>query len=203
MPPPRRASSAATRDGAQPRRPAGHGDVAGPTCGRNVRAQFGSAHRRSAPACRSARRFGLAVNGMAWLVRALQSTRSAQARREAEDAHPAPDAGRCAAHPRPAQRGERAGGLALAAAIGCPLGPMLYGAARVPRRAAPRGVRRASSTGRILRRQQGHERGRNRRGAEGLGAERGKLVVILGGDGKGQDFAPLAAPWRGTRAPWC
>jgi UDP-N-acetylmuramoylalanine--D-glutamate ligase len=27
----------------------------------------------------------------------------------------------------------------------------------------------------------------------GLGAER-KLVVILGGDGKGQDFAPLAAP---------
>ena len=28
---------------------------------------------------------------------------------------------------------------------------------------------------------------------EGLGAER-KLVVILGGDGKGQDFSPLAAP---------
>ena len=31
---------------------------------------------------------------------------------------------------------------------------------------------------------------------EGLGAERapGKLVLILGGDGKGQDFGPLAAP---------
>nr|MDQ6880520.1 UDP-N-acetylmuramoyl-L-alanine--D-glutamate ligase [Pseudomonadota bacterium] len=28
---------------------------------------------------------------------------------------------------------------------------------------------------------------------QGLGAER-KLVVILGGDGKGQDFSPLAAP---------
>ena len=28
---------------------------------------------------------------------------------------------------------------------------------------------------------------------QGLGAER-KLVVILGGEGKGQDFAPLAAP---------
>ena len=28
---------------------------------------------------------------------------------------------------------------------------------------------------------------------QGLGAER-KLVVILGGDGKGQEFAPLAAP---------
>jgi UDP-N-acetylmuramoylalanine--D-glutamate ligase len=32
----------------------------------------------------------------------------------------------------------------------------------------------------------------------GLGAEQapGRLVVILGGDGKGQDFAPLAAPVR-------
>jgi UDP-N-acetylmuramoylalanine--D-glutamate ligase len=31
---------------------------------------------------------------------------------------------------------------------------------------------------------------------QGLGADKapGKLVVILGGDGKGQDFAPLAAP---------
>jgi UDP-N-acetylmuramoylalanine--D-glutamate ligase len=31
---------------------------------------------------------------------------------------------------------------------------------------------------------------------EGLGADKapGRLVVILGGDGKGQDFAPLAAP---------
>jgi UDP-N-acetylmuramoylalanine--D-glutamate ligase len=31
---------------------------------------------------------------------------------------------------------------------------------------------------------------------DGLGLDRapGKLVVILGGDGKGQDFAPLAAP---------
>ncbi|MDH4113983.1 MAG: UDP-N-acetylmuramoyl-L-alanine--D-glutamate ligase, partial [Burkholderiaceae bacterium] len=29
---------------------------------------------------------------------------------------------------------------------------------------------------------------------DGLGAEGRKLVVILGGDGKGQDFAPLAAP---------
>jgi UDP-N-acetylmuramoylalanine--D-glutamate ligase len=29
---------------------------------------------------------------------------------------------------------------------------------------------------------------------DGLGAEGRKLVVILGGDGKGQDFAPLAGP---------
>src|SRR4029453_13093232 len=29
---------------------------------------------------------------------------------------------------------------------------------------------------------------------DGLGAEGRKLVVILGGDGKGQDFAALAAP---------
>ena len=38
---------------------------------------------------------------------------------------------------------------------------------------------------------------------EGLGAEGRKLVLILGGDGKGQDFAPLAAPLAPTRAPWC
>ena len=31
---------------------------------------------------------------------------------------------------------------------------------------------------------------------QGLGARARKLVVILGGDGKGQDFAPLAAPVR-------
>ena len=33
---------------------------------------------------------------------------------------------------------------------------------------------------------------------DGLGADRspGKLVVILGGDGKGQDFTPLAEPVR-------
>ncbi|MBP6674136.1 MAG: UDP-N-acetylmuramoyl-L-alanine--D-glutamate ligase [Vitreoscilla sp.] len=30
--------------------------------------------------------------------------------------------------------------------------------------------------------------------AAGLGARRSKLIVILGGDGKGQDFSPLAAP---------
>ena len=38
---------------------------------------------------------------------------------------------------------------------------------------------------------------------EGLGADKApaKLVVILGGDGKGQDFSPLAAPlWRHARA---
>ena len=37
---------------------------------------------------------------------------------------------------------------------------------------------------------------------QGLGAER-KVVVILGGDGKGQDFSPLAARCRDTPAPSC
>jgi UDP-N-acetylmuramoylalanine--D-glutamate ligase len=31
----------------------------------------------------------------------------------------------------------------------------------------------------------------------------GPLVVIAGGDGKGQDFAPLAAAFRGKVAPPC
>jgi UDP-N-acetylmuramoylalanine--D-glutamate ligase len=53
--------------------------------------------------------------------------------------------------------------------------------------------RRRGGRRRIFRRQQGHQRGRHRGRAQGLGADR-RMVVILGGDGKGQDFAPLAAP---------
>ena len=83
--------------------------------------------------------------------------------------------------------------LALARAIGCPLAPMLHAlrdyAGEPHRVAADRHDRRC----RRIRRQQGHQRRRHRRRADGLGAEGKKLVVILGGDGKGQDFAPLAA----------
>jgi hypothetical protein len=67
------------------------------------------------------------------------------------------------------------------------------------RRAAPRGVRRQRRRRRGLRRQQGHQRRRHRGRARRAWAPTstpGKLVVILGGDGKGQDFAPLARRWR-------
>jgi hypothetical protein len=91
--------------------------------------------------------------------------------------------------------------LALATAIGCPLAPMLHGCAST---AASRTGSSSSADRRRrgLRRQQGHQRRRDRRALIGLGAERGpaQLVVILGGDGKGQDFTQLLEPLRRMRA---
>ena len=86
--------------------------------------------------------------------------------------------------------------LALATAIGCPLAPMLHGLREYrgePHRVAPvavvDGVEAFDDS-------KGTNVGATVAALEGLGAERapGKLAVILGGDGKGQDFAPLAAP---------
>ncbi len=83
--------------------------------------------------------------------------------------------------------------LALAHAAGCALGPMLYGLREY--RGEPH---RMESVG-ILNEieyfddSKGTNVGATVAALHGLGAER-KLVVILGGDGKGQDFSPLAAP---------
>ena len=86
--------------------------------------------------------------------------------------------------------------LALAAAIGCPLAPLLHALRDYrgePHRVAPLavigGVEAFDDS-------KGTNVGATVAALEGLGAEKapGKLVVILGGDGKGQDFAPLAAP---------
>ena len=86
--------------------------------------------------------------------------------------------------------------LALATAIGCPLAPMLHAlrdyrgeAHRVEPVALIGGVEAFDDS-------KGTNVGATVAALEGLGAEKapGKLVVILGGDGKGQDFSPLAAP---------
>ncbi len=86
--------------------------------------------------------------------------------------------------------------LALATTIGCPLAPMLHAlreyrgeAHRVAPVAIVGGVEAFDDS-------KGTNVGATVAALEGLGAEKapGKLVVILGGDGKGQDFAPLAAP---------
>jgi len=47
---------------------------------------------------------------------------------------------------------------------------------------------------RVRRRQQGHQRGRDGGCLDGLGGEGRKLVVILGGDGKGTGLRPLVDP---------
>jgi len=82
--------------------------------------------------------------------------------------------------------------LALARAIGCPLAPMLHALrtyAGEPHRltwvCTLDGVDYYDDS-------KGTNVGASLAAIEGLGAEGKKLVVILGGDGKGQAFAPLA-----------
>jgi UDP-N-acetylmuramoylalanine--D-glutamate ligase len=86
--------------------------------------------------------------------------------------------------------------LALATAIGCPLAPLLHALRefrgephRVEFVAAVDGVDAFDDS-------KGTNVGATVAALDGLGLDRapGKLVVILGGDGKGQDFAPLEAP---------
>ena len=83
--------------------------------------------------------------------------------------------------------------LALAQAAACPLGAMLYGLREYrgePHRVEPvgrlNGVEYFDDS-------KGTNVGATVAALTGLGAER-RIVVILGGDGKGQDFSPLADP---------
>jgi UDP-N-acetylmuramoylalanine--D-glutamate ligase len=86
--------------------------------------------------------------------------------------------------------------LALATAIGCPLAPMLHALREY--RGEPHRVEFVATVGGVdaFDDSKGTNVGATVAALDGLGADRapGKLVVILGGDGKGQDFAPLAAP---------
>jgi UDP-N-acetylmuramoylalanine--D-glutamate ligase len=86
--------------------------------------------------------------------------------------------------------------LALASAIGCALAPMLH--ALRDYRGEPHRVEHIGRVAGIdaFDDSKGTNVGATVAALLGLGAERApaKLVVILGGDGKGQDFAPLAAP---------
>jgi UDP-N-acetylmuramoylalanine--D-glutamate ligase len=84
--------------------------------------------------------------------------------------------------------------LALARAIGLPLAPMLHALReyagephRVELVASLAGVEYYDDS-------KGTNVGATVAALDGLGAEGRRLVVILGGDGKGQDFTPLAAP---------
>ena len=88
--------------------------------------------------------------------------------------------------------------LALATAIDCPLAPMLHGLReyagephRVQYLATLDGVDAFDDS-------KGTNVGATVAALNGLGADKApaKLVVILGGDGKGQDFAPLVEPVR-------
>jgi UDP-N-acetylmuramoylalanine--D-glutamate ligase len=140
--------------------------------------------------------FGIeVVNGMAWLVRALEADETQKHRKgEEEELHfqrlmPA-DALRIRGRHNAVNA---LAALALATAAGCQLGPMLYGL-REYRGEAHR-VQPVGSIHDIeyFDDSKGTNVGATVAALQGLGAER-KVVVILGGDGKGQDFAPLADP---------
>jgi len=84
--------------------------------------------------------------------------------------------------------------LALARAIGCPLAPMLH--ALRTYRGEPHRVQLIATVGGVhyYDDSKGTNVGATMAALDGLAAEGLRLVVILGGDGKGQDFAPLTAP---------
>jgi UDP-N-acetylmuramoylalanine--D-glutamate ligase len=138
--------------------------------------------------------FGIeVVNGMAWLVRALEADETLKKRKDNdEELHfqrlmPA-DALRIRGRHNAVNA---LSALALASAAGCTLGPMLYGLREYrgePHRVEPVGVVNEIE---YFDDSKGTNVGATVAALQGLGAER-KVVVILGGDGKGQDFSPLA-----------
>jgi UDP-N-acetylmuramoylalanine--D-glutamate ligase len=153
--------------------------------------------------------FGIeVVNGMAWLVRALEGDET-QKRRPRVVQGQLPAAPATAAEEElyiqrlmPADalriRGRHnavnaLSALALAGAAGCALGPMLYGLREYrgePHRVEPVGIVNQIE---YFDDSKGTNVGATVAALQGLGAER-KVIVILGGEGKGQDFSPLAAP---------
>ncbi|HET6827647.1 MAG TPA: cyanophycin synthetase, partial [Ramlibacter sp.] len=140
--------------------------------------------------------FGIeVVNGMAWLVRAHEADETQKRRRdEQEELHIQRLMPADALRIRGRHNAVNAlSALALAMAAGCPLAPMLYGLREYrgePHRVEPVGIVNGVE---YFDDSKGTNVGATVAALQGLGAER-KIVVILGGDGKGQDFAPLAAP---------
>jgi UDP-N-acetylmuramoylalanine--D-glutamate ligase len=143
--------------------------------------------------------FGLVVeNGMAWLVRALPADETIKRKKdEEEEIHlqrlmPA-DALRVRGRHNAANA---LAALALATAIGCPLAPMLHGLREYE--GEPHRVQFIGKVGEVeaFDDSKGTNVGATVAALEGLGADKApaKLVVILGGDGKGQDFNPLTGP---------
>lgn len=140
--------------------------------------------------------YGLEVlAGMTWLTRALEADETQRRRKDVPDElhfqrlMPA-DALRIRGRHNAVNA---LAALALATRAGCPLAPILYGLREY--RGEPH---RVESIGLLddveyFDDSKGTNVGATVAALQGLGAER-KLVVILGGDGKGQDFSPLADP---------
>jgi UDP-N-acetylmuramoylalanine--D-glutamate ligase len=140
--------------------------------------------------------FGLEeVNGMVWLVRALEADETRKKRKDdQEELHIQRLMPADALRIRGRHNASNAlAALALCAAAGCALGPILYGLREYrgePHRVEPVGILNEVE---FFDDSKGTNVGATVAALQGLGADR-KVVLILGGEGKGQDFLPLAAP---------
>jgi len=166
--------------------------------------------------------FGLEdMGGMVWLVRALEADETQKSRRRVAGPPQGAAAPTGGSEPRAAGsvgaysqdvlhfqrlmpadalriRGRHnasnaLAALALSAAAGCALGPILYGLREYrgePHRVEPVGILNGVE---FFDDSKGTNVGATVAALQGLGADR-KVVAILGGEGKGQDFSPLAHP---------
>jgi UDP-N-acetylmuramoylalanine--D-glutamate ligase len=135
------------------------------------------------------------VNGMTWLVKAMEADETRRRRKDdAEELYVQRLMPSDALRIRGRHNASNAlAALALASAAGCLLAPMLYGLREYlgePHRVQAIGIVQDVE---YFDDSKGTNVGATVAALTGLGSER-KVVVILGGQGKGQDFAPLAAP---------
>jgi UDP-N-acetylmuramoylalanine--D-glutamate ligase len=140
--------------------------------------------------------FGIDVaNGMAWLVRALEADETHKRRKDdAEELHIQRLMPADALRIRGRHNAVNAlSALALASSAGCALAPMLFGLREYrgePHRVEPIGIINGIE---YFDDSKGTNVGATVAALQGLGADR-PVVVILGGEGKGQDFSLLASP---------
>ncbi len=135
------------------------------------------------------------VNGMVWLVRAMPAEESHKIRKaHVQELHIQRLMPADALRIRGRHNALNAlAALALASAAGCSLAPMLYGLREY--RGEPHRVESVATLNEVeyFDDSKGTNVGATVAALSGLGQER-KLVLILGGEGKGQDFMPLVSP---------
>ncbi|MFM7024547.1 MAG: UDP-N-acetylmuramoyl-L-alanine--D-glutamate ligase [Limnohabitans sp.] len=135
------------------------------------------------------------VNGMTWLVRAMEADETRKRRKDEEqELHIQRLMPADALRIRGRHNAVNAlAALALASSAGCALAPMLYGLREY--RGEPHRVEPVALLNEVeyFDDSKGTNVGATVAALLGLGADR-QIVVILGGDGKGQDFTPLQMP---------
>jgi UDP-N-acetylmuramoylalanine--D-glutamate ligase len=139
--------------------------------------------------------FGLEeMNGMVWLVRALEADETRKKYQHLEELHIQRFMPADALRIRGRHNASNAlAALALCSAAGCALGPILFGLREYrgePHRVESIGILNGVE---FFDDSKGTNVGATVAALKGLGEDR-KLILLLGGEGKGQDFSPLAAP---------